>query len=152
MPITSESVEVWKAVAVGLQALADLAGVDDVAVVPQRQFAVVALQQQRLRVAGAGGAGRRVARMADGGVAAQGGHGTLVEDLGDEAHAGAKPQAVAVGRADAGALLPAMLQRVEAVEGEPRDVELGREDTEHTAGFPHLVAHESPRHEHLAKS
>ena len=137
--------------ALALHALADLARVDDVAVVAQRQLALDALQQQRLGVAGAGGAGGRVARVPDGGDAVQGAQRTLVEDLRDEAHAGAQPQPGAVTGADAGALLAAVLQRVEAIEGEAGDIEIGRENAEHAAGFPHLVAHESLRCKHLAK-
>ena len=43
----------------------------------------------------------------------------LREDLADEAHPANDAEVVAVGRGDAGGLLPAMLERVEGEEHEP---------------------------------
>ena len=56
--------------------------------------------------------------MADGDVAGEVAEVLFVEDLGDEAHAGAGVDLVAVCGGDAGAFLAAVLQGVDAVEGD----------------------------------
>ena len=57
----------------------------------------------------------------------------LVEDLGDEAHVPHREHAASVADGDAGALLPAVLERVEREVREARDVAAGRVDAEDAA-------------------
>ena len=78
--------------------------------------------------------GRRVAAVADREVSAQGGQRALVEDLGHQPHVLVDEEALAVGRRDAGRLLPAVLEGVEAVVGELGDVLAGGPHPEDPAG------------------
>ena len=71
--------------------------------------------------------------MPDGRLAAEAGEGAFVEDLRDQPHVPDRRDLAVVGHGDACALLAAMLQRVQAEERQPRDVEAGRVDAEHTA-------------------
>ena len=71
--------------------------------------------------------------MADREVAAQAGQRRLVEDLGDQAEILVDHHAGAVADRDAGGLLPAVLQRVEAEVGELGDLFAGRPDAEDAA-------------------
>ena len=64
----------------------------------------------------------------------------LVEDLGDEAHVAHGEHAPAVADGDAGALLPAVLERVEREVGEAGDVAAGRVDAEDAAHQPAAIA------------
>ena len=116
---------------------ADFGGVDHVAVVRDAHGPAVAgvLEQDRLGVAEAAGAGRRVAGVADRRDAVERAELVLGEDLRDEPHAGLQRELPAVGGADAGALLPAVLERVDAVEGEPRHIDGRRPDAEDAASF-----------------
>ena len=88
--------------------------VGQVAVVGDRQRALVALDVERLRIARADVARSRVARMADRHVAGQLLKFVLAEDLADEAHAFARLDGPAVAGANARALLAPVLQGVEA--------------------------------------
>ena len=72
--------------------------------------------------------------MADGQVALQGGQVALVEDLGDQAHVLVDHDLVAVADRDAGRLLAAVLQGVEAEVGELGDLLAGGPDPEDAAG------------------
>ena len=67
-------------------------------------------------------------------VAAERGQGGLVEDLGDQPHLLVHHDAAAVADRDARGLLPAVLQRVQAVVGELGHVLVRGPDTEHAAG------------------
>ena len=134
-------------VAVGLedrsgahQPLADFVRVDDVAVVADADLAVHAIDQDRLRVRELALAGGRIARVADRDRAGQRRERGLVEDLVDVAHALHDPHALAVGRRDAGALLAAMLQRVEPEIGQLRRFRVSV-DSEHPAFILELVEH-----------
>ena len=89
--------------------------------------------ERRLRVLPGDRPGGGVAAVADGEVAAQRRQRLLVEDLADQAEVLEHDHAAAVGHGDAGRLLAAVLQRVEAVVGELRDVLAGRPDPEHAA-------------------
>ena len=60
--------------------------------------------------------------------------GGFVEDLRDQAHVLEDKNAMSVAGRDAGRLLAAMLQRVQAVVGEFRDFLAGSPDSEHSAG------------------
>ena len=110
--------------ALGRELLAQLRRVDEVAVVPERDRAPAAVLDQRLRVRPVRRAGRRVARVADRGVAVQAAQLLLVEDLRDEAHVAQHRQPAVVGDGDPGRLLAAVLQREEAEVGDARDVAL----------------------------
>ena len=79
-------------------------------------------------------AGGGVAGVADGDVPAQRAERALVEDLADQPHVLVDEDLLAVGRRDAGRLLPAVLQRVEAEVGELGDLLARGPDAEDTAG------------------
>ena len=64
----------------------------------------------------------------------------LVEDLGDEAEVAQGRDVAALAGRDPGRLLAAVLERVEAEVGEPRDVVSGRVDAEHAALVARAVA------------
>ena len=123
----------------------ELDGVDEVAVVGQRELAAVAAgavaAMDGLGVLPLVGAGRRVADVADREVAAQRAQVVLLEHLRDEAErALGDDVAAVVGGRDPRGLLPAMLQRVQREVGEARDVVLGTVDPEHPALVPRSVA------------
>ena len=94
--------------------VAQLRGVDEVAVVPERDRAHAAVVEQRLRVRPGVAAGRRVARVADRELAVQAGEAALVEDLRDEPEVAQRRQPAVLADGDPGRLLAAVLQRVEA--------------------------------------
>ena len=72
--------------------------------------------------------------MPDREVSAQRGQRPLVEDLGHQPHVLVDEDRAPVGGRDAGRLLPAVLQRVEAVVGELGDLLAGSPDAEDPAG------------------
>ena len=98
-----------------------------------RERAVGAVDADGLGVLLAAGAGGGVAGVADGDVAGKVAEVVLLEDLGDEAHAAVHVDAEAVGGGDAGALLAAVLQGVDAVEGDAGYVFIGCVDAEDAA-------------------
>src|SRR5690606_355441 len=104
-------------------------------VVGNGEFAMEALQAEGLGVAGGAGSGGRVARVPNGGVAGQRLERFLREDLRDQAHVCVEVEATAVRARDARGLLPAMLERMEAKEGEARHIFAGSEDSEDAALF-----------------
>src|SRR5207344_3196670 len=90
--------------------------------------------------------GGAVAHVADGEVALERGDATLVEHLGDEAHVLRHGDGLAVAHRDAGRLLTAVLQCVEAQVGEVGDVLAGGIHAEHTTGVAdpvvvHAIVH-----------
>ena len=94
-------------------------GVGQVAVVRDGDLAARAIHRERLGVAEIGRAGGRVARVADGAVADEVVQDfRVVENLRHEAHAVVLVKFPVVAGDDAGAFLPAMLQRVKSVVGE----------------------------------
>ena len=110
-----------------------LDGVDEVAVVAERELAAVGAMD-RLRVVPAVRAGRRVAHVADRDLAAERAQLLLVEDLVDEAEVAQGHDVTAYVRGgDAGGFLPAVLQCVQREVGQARDVVAGRVDPEHSA-------------------
>ena len=115
------------------QLVAQRRGVDEVAVVPEGDRAAVAPAHEGLRVLPAAAPGGRVAHVADRHLPAEAGQRLLVEHLRDEPHLLDHGDLTVVGDGDAGALLTAMLQGVEAEEGEARHVALGRDDAEDAA-------------------
>ena len=96
------------------QLVAQLARVHDVAVVAERDLAVRAVDQDRLRVEQLALARRRIAHVSDRQRSGQAGQRFAVEDVGDVAHLAGDAHLRAVGRGNAGAFLPAMLQRIQA--------------------------------------
>ena len=112
----------------------ELAGVDQVAVVPEGDPTVAGVPKGRLGVLPVARAGGGVAGVADGEVAVEGGQVALVEDLGDQAHVLVDHDAVAVADRDPGGLLAAVLQGVEPEVGELGDLFAGRPDAEDAAG------------------
>ena len=101
-----------------LQAGANFQRIGDVAVVRQRDLALVALHHDGLRVEQRRIAGGGVARVADGQRAGKLRQHVGGEDVGDQPHGLVQLQLLAVGRGDARRFLPAMLQRVQAEVGE----------------------------------
>ena len=117
-----------------------LDGVDQVAVVGQRQRAMV-VTDDRLGVLPLRGAGRRVAHVADRHVADQRAQDVLVEHLGDEALVADRHEAAAaLGGRDPRRLLAAVLQREQREVRQSGDVVLRREDAEDTALVARAVA------------
>ena len=121
-----------------LQPLAQHVGVHDVAVVGEGDRAAVAVDEDRLRVGGHGVARGRVADVADGAVAAEAIEGLVGEDVVHQAHGLVDADLRAVGGRDAGRLLAAVLERVEAEVGQPRRLGMA-EDPEQAAVVPEMV-------------
>ena len=117
--MTSESEVVVKSAPGLSRAVADLPGVDEVAVVGQRQRAAAGREDDRLGVDQERRARRRVPDVADGRPAGQPREPGLVEDVGDVAHL---PLDVDLRRSSSVAIpadsWPAVLERVEAEVGE----------------------------------
>ena len=92
---------------------AQFAGIRDVAVVRDGDLALVAHHRKRLGVEQHGVAGGGVAGVTDGQIAGQFGQHVAGEDIGHMPHGLVGVDLIAVRGADAGALLPAVLQGVE---------------------------------------
>ncbi len=73
--------------ALGLEFFAELGGVDEIAVVRDRELAAVGIDDERLGVLGRAGPGGRVAHVADGASALELIEVVHLEDLRDKAHA-----------------------------------------------------------------
>ncbi len=114
------SLVVWKIEPSRSRRCADLAGVDQVAVVHDPERPQRGLDHDRLRVVDHAVAGGRVAGVSDRARARQALQGRGAEDVGHVAHAALDVEPLAVPRHDAGALLPAVLQRIEPEVGEVR--------------------------------
>ena len=113
----------------------ELGGVDQVAVVAQRQAgAGLGGAERRLGVLPRGGAGRGVPGVADGEVAAQAAQRRLVEDLADQPEVLVDDDRGAVGHRDPGRLLTAVLEGVQTEIGQLRDLFPRRPDTEDATG------------------
>ncbi len=105
-----------------LELVADLGGVREVAVVRERDLAACVVDHERLRVRQEARARCRIAHMADGDVLIFHVRQLVAEDLIDEAHATRDVHPRAIRQRDAGALLPAMLQGIEAEVRHFRDI------------------------------
>src|SRR5205823_4259008 len=92
--------------------------IHQVAVVRQRHLPLLAAHHQGLRVLEIGVASGRVTRVPDGRVPLEGVYHFLRKHLGDVDHAFVANYLVSIGCSDSGALLPAMLESVEAKIGE----------------------------------
>src|SRR5439155_14848790 len=127
--------------ALGAQLLAQLGGVRQVAVVPQRDGAGGPVLDEWLGVRPLGRAGGRVARVPDRDVAVQAPELLLGEDLRDEAHVAQDGEVAAIGDGDSGRLLASVLERKEAEVGDASDIATRRanaEDATHLADDPDL--------------
>ena len=114
--------------------LGQLMGVDQVAVVAQGDRAQRCGLEGRLGVLPGAGTGRGVARVPDRQVALEGVERGLVEHLRDQAHVLVDQDLAAVAHRDAGRLLAAVLQGVQAEVGELGDVLAGGPDAEDATG------------------
>ncbi len=125
--------------AVALQFALQGLGVGEIAIMSDREAAARELGEERLDIAFERAAGGRVADMANGPIANQ-----LVDDGGrrkavaDEADMALGKELPTIGRNDAGRLLAAVLQRVEAEGGEGGGVAMA-EHAKHAAFFVQLV-------------
>ena len=108
--------------ALALQSFSLFGREGQVAVVADGDLAVLAGDEEGLRLAYRDLARGRVARVADGGRAGQAVQTLLAEDLGDQAHRALRAEHVAAGGDDAARLLPAVLQLVEAEVCEARGI------------------------------
>ena len=97
-----------------LEVMADLSGIRQIAVVGKRDLAARIVDEQRLRVSEQARARRRIAHMADGNALILHVRDLMAEYFIDEAHAARHIHPGAIRDGDAGTLLPAMLQGVEA--------------------------------------
>ncbi len=130
--ITSESEVERNPTPLAAQLAVQLDGVDQVAVVRERDLALVGAPDG-LRVLPRVRAGRRVAHVPDRHLALQRAQLLLVEDLVDEALVAHRHDVAVLGGRDAGRLLAAMLERVEREVGQPGDLLLRRDDAEDAA-------------------
>ena len=110
----SESLVVWKKAPARSRRVAQVAEVHQVAVVRDRDETLGGVDANGLRVEQSGIAGGGVAGVADGHVAIELGEHVVSKDVGDEAHTLDVLQVGSVGYGDAGRLLPAVLQGVQA--------------------------------------
>ena len=111
----------------------ELTGVGEVAVVGQGKGGAGRRAEHRLGVLPGGGALGGVADVADGDVAGEVGQGLVVEDLGDQAKVLVDEDLGAVGGGDAGRLLAAVLEGVQAEVGQAGDLLARGPDAEDTA-------------------
>ena len=116
--MTSVSTLDWKIAPCSSQLLAQLLGVDEVAVVRDRQAAAAVLDDERLRVLQQRLARGRVAVVADRRRAFELADDVLVEDVGHQPQAAVRNEEVVLRRDDAGGFLAAMLQREQTEIGE----------------------------------
>ena len=120
--------------------VAQLVRVHQVAVVGDRDLPVRALDQERLRVREPALTRRRIAHVADRHRAGHLRQHRRVEHVGDVAHRLGDADQVPVRRGNAGALLPAVLHRVEPEVGEVRGLGVAV-DAEDAAFVVELVQH-----------
>ena len=121
------------------QLVLQLAGIHDVAVVSHGNLPVGAIDQDRLRVVCAAVARRGIADVPDGDMAGQLLERFFGECLVHVAHRFRQANLLAVGSGDAGALLTAMLQRIESEVREVRRLRMA-EDAEDAAVVLKFVA------------
>jgi hypothetical protein len=111
--------------AVGSELGPELAGVDEVAVVAERDRPRPAVVDERLRIRPGARAGRGVAGVADRELAVEPAELLLREDLRDEAELSQDGQPAVLRHGDPRRLLAAVLQRVQAEVRQPRDITAG---------------------------
>ena len=117
--------------------IGEFGGVHKISVVPQRNSGACRRDvEYRLCVLPCRRPGGRVAAVADRDMSGHRSESLFVEHLADQTQILEHQYLRAVGDCDPGGLLAAVLQRVEAVVGEFRDILAGRPDTEDAAFFP----------------
>jgi len=121
-----------------LEFAAPLGGVGEVPVMAEGDFALVAVDDDRLGVKQSFVAGGRVAGVADGQAAGKFCENAGLEDFFDFAHGAMELEFRAVARDDAGGFLAAMLQSVEAEVGEIRGFGMA-EDAEHATVVVEMI-------------
>ncbi len=137
--ITSLSEVDWQMAPDGDEVAPERQGVGQVAVVGQREAAGVEIGEQRLHVAQDGVAGGGVAHVAERDVALEAAdHVGLVEVVADETEPALGMEVLAVVGDDAGGLLAAVLQGVQAERGQGRGGVVA-EDAEHAALFAQAI-------------
>ena len=117
----------------GAHGVHELTGVGEVAVVDQGEGGAGCRAEHRLGVLPGGGALSGVADVAHGHVTGEIGQGLVVEDLGDQAEVLVDEDLGAVGGGDAGRLLAAVLEGVQAEVAQAGDVLTGGPHTEDAA-------------------
>ena len=129
-----------------LQHFPQLGGIGQVPVVGQGHAALAVVDEQGLGVEAAVGAGGGVAHVAHGDVAlSQGFQAGAVEDLSHQARVPPGAEDPVVVQGDAGALLAPVLQGVEPVVGQARQVPLLRgPEAQHAAFLPGTVSFTHP--------
>ena len=127
-----------EAAAPALELLEELARVDEVAVVADGERPPRPEAERRLGVLPDRGAGGRVAAVGDREVAGERRDPPLVEDLADHAQVLVDHQVAAVGDADAGRLLAAVLEREQRGRGDGRGLvaAVGQDDADDAAHQP----------------
>ena len=137
-----------QAAAAALELVEQLAGVDEVAVVPDRERPPRPEAERRLGVLPDRGPGRRVAAVGDGEVAHERRDPPLVEHLADHAQVLVDHQLPAVGDADAGRLLAAVLEREQRGRGDGRGLVavLGQDDPDDAAHQARHLRFRGARH------
>ena len=117
----------------GVHGVHELAGVGEVAVVGQDEGGAGRRAEHRLGVLPGGGPLGGVADVTHGHVTGEVGQGLVVEDLGDQAQVLVDEDLGAVGGGDAGRLLTAVLEGVQAEVGQAGDLLAGRPHAEDAA-------------------
>ena len=132
--------------AFAFQLVAQKVGVNQIAVMRNRHLAAETIDHERLRVFQCARAGGRIARVPERARAFQFFQLIRAENLRDQAHVAMKLEGRTgpVARHDAGALLPAMLQREEAVVSQHRRIRMAedREDAAFVCGVGRGLAHD----------
>jgi hypothetical protein len=99
----------------------------------------VVVDDDWLGVAGDGAASGAVAGVAYRDVSPEEGEVLFIEDLGDEAHTGAKVELLAIACGDACAFLSPVLKGVETVKGDAGYIVARRVNPEYSAGFARVI-------------
>ena len=99
----------------GLQFVAQLEGIGEIAVMSDGDLSAKTIAGERLGVAQGGRAGRRITGVADRHLAHQPVQNVPVENLRNQAHAFELAKLFAIGGDDTGAFLPSVLQGVKAI-------------------------------------
>ena len=121
-----------------LELAAPFGGVGEIAVVAESDFALVAIDEDGLRVQQRFVSGRGIARVTDGEMARELRENARLENFFDFAHGFVEVEVDAVTGGDAGGLLPAMLKSVQAEIGEVGGFRMAK-DTEHATVVVEMV-------------
>ncbi len=129
--------------AFGFEFLSELGGIDQVAVVADRNLAAACIDDKGLRVFDRARSGRRISHVADRPSAGQALEGLRSKDLGNETHSlvNRKRTLRTFGGNNARAFLATMLQRKKAIVHDARGVRMAEngEDTAFVGGFGFLA-------------